>query len=624
MIYYLYESIGIQIMPIIYYMDFSRYWQPGIFMNRLILSAVLILSTTLVFGEVASPAAPAKEFSPAMKAVMSGESSTEYLQSLASISNTVDDIYSGLYEKLRAGKKIKIFMDPVHGKVKTSSGAMEWQGNLSWRKSTTGAPEEVYSIPLARLIYRKFIDSGHFDVVSTPDYMEVLKGNSDSYNDITFDETVDFAKKAGAFMIIAEHLNNISPINKADGAINLHGVHLTCTEQRKPLLSYVGGIYRGYFTYFNIFDITGTSRAIGEGFRTSMLDLGHEPNGWDNGVVADGTFSIYINFPIATIYESGFISNPDEEKLLKDETYQETIVESQYEGILSAIQRVFGVDLSSSRASKERDEDPLCIELIKLSRVAVYYTQIGEFKKAVAAINTLEKFAANSKYKNNAAQYSNLKSRLLTVDSYRKTGAAYLKKKNYSKAYIAYQNAVRIMGYNGLFNSIRETIYAENNIAARQLGKRSIYYSYPMVGQYDVNPPLMAAYQTQVENHSLYTPYLITIAEGQSLEEAVDLSIAPRDSQREQIVKAMKYSTISKAVYTKVYSKKSKKYVYQKSIVKMKPEFTPGLYIVSFDKQLGLKSVTRTNSVPFDPNRYQNQQYFKNSSLADRKKEKAL
>jgi N-acetylmuramoyl-L-alanine amidase len=593
-------------------------------MNRLILSTVLLLSTTFAFADDTSPASSLKEFSPAMKAVMCGESSTERLSSLEAISDTVDDIYSGLYEKVRSGKKIRIFMDPVHGKVKTNSGVMEWQGNLSWRKSTTGAPEEFYSIPLSRLIYRKFIDSGHFDVVSTPDYMEVLKGNSDSYADITFDETVDLAKKAGAFMIIAEHLNNISPVNKAEGAINLHGIHLTCTEQRKPLLAFVGGIYRGYFTYFNIFDVTGTSRAIGEGFRTGMLDLGHEPNGWDNGVVPDGTFSIYINFPIATIYESGFISNPDEEKLLKDETYQETIVESQYDGIVSAIERVFGVNLSSSRASKERDEDPLCTDLIKLSRIVVYYTQIGEFQKAVSAITVMEKFAENSKYKSNVSQYSNLKARLYNVDSYRKTGAAYLKKKNYGKAYRAYQNAIRIMGYNGLFNSIRETMYAEHNIAARQIGRRSVYYSYPMVGQYDVNPPLMSAYRSQVENHSLYTPYLITIAEGQSLEEAVDLSIAPRDSQRDQIVKALKYSTISKAVYTKVYSKKSKKYVYQKSIVKTKPEFTAGLYIVSFDKKLGLKSVTRTNSVPFDPNRYQNQQYFKNSSLAERKKEKAL
>jgi N-acetylmuramoyl-L-alanine amidase len=556
--------------------------------------------------------------------ILSAEKDSAKAADIAAISERMDRIYANLYNKLIGGKKIRIFMDPVHGKVKTPDGGYDWQGSLTWRKSTTGNPEELYSIPITRLFYKKLIDNGHFEVASTDDYLEMMKGKTDSYLDISFDDTYRFADKSDSFLIISEHLNNVSPVNKADGFVNLNGIHLTCTERRTPLLSYINGIYHGYLTFNNQYDATGVSYFIAEGFREKMKELGHEPNAWEHGIVPYGTFTHFVNFPIAVIYESGFISNPEEEKLLRDETYQETIAECQFEGMLSAIEKGFGVDVSGSTPVKKSETDPLLIDIIKIERIICYYVQRGDFRKALDCIGYFEKTCAGTKYAKMTATYTAQKGRITDVMNARAAGNAYLKKKKYSQAYKSFQKAVRTMGYHGLFNEIREIIYAESNIAARALGKREIHYYYPTMMQQEVYPADLSHLRANIETHPIGTPYLITINDGQSLEDAVDSSIAPSNDQRAKIISALKNGTVNRSIYKKVYSSKSKKYVYRRTTVKTRPEFFPGIYIVSFDGKLGLKNVTRTNSVPFDPMRYQNQLFFKNSCLAERVKEKAL
>ncbi|HNX60831.1 MAG TPA: N-acetylmuramoyl-L-alanine amidase, partial [Spirochaetota bacterium] len=280
--------------------------------------------------------------------IISSEKDETLKNNLIEIASSVQDTYSDLFNKLSTGGKIRIFIDPAHGKVRNND-SMEWQGALTWRKSTTGVPEELYSIPLARKFYKLASENPFIEIVSFPDYMDMLTGKSETYNDVSFDDSVDEALKSGSFLIISEHLNNISPISKADGFVNIPGLHVTCNQWRTPFLSYVSGVYRGYFTYYNMYDITGSSRAIGEEFRNNMTRKGHIPNSWDNGVVGDDRFSLYVNFPISVIFESGFISNPVEEQLLKDDRFQNDIVESQYSAILSTIRSSFGVDISGTR-----------------------------------------------------------------------------------------------------------------------------------------------------------------------------------------------------------------------------------------------------------------------------------
>jgi len=184
-------------------------------------------------------------------------------------------------------------------------------------------------------------------------------------------------------------------------------------------------------------------------------------------------------------------------------------------------------------------------------------------------------------------------------------------------------NAIQTMAYHPLFNNIRKTTYSAYNSAARKIGKHEIRYEYDLA-HFEVFPPDLDSYRTQIENHSLFTPYLLTISDGQSIDNAIDCSIAPNDGLRFKVASAIKKSYMSKAVYVKQYSKKAKRYVYQKQTVRVKSDFTPGLYVIYFDKNLGLKNISRVSSVVFDSRKYQNQLYFKNSCLAEKSKEKAL
>ncbi|HEY1406044.1 MAG TPA: N-acetylmuramoyl-L-alanine amidase, partial [Spirochaetota bacterium] len=312
-------------------------------MKRITLFALLLLISMIHLARGAE--SDGISLSDTVNSVITRESDESLRNEMIELAGDIQKTYGDLYEHVSSGQKIKIFIDPAHGKV-NNNGVIEWQGALTWRKSTTGVPEELYSIPIARKIYKAFSNSPYFEIVSFPDYMAMLRGESDTYNDVTFDESVKGAKDAGALLIISEHLNNISPISKADGFVNLRGLHITCNQWRTPFLSYVSGVYRGYYTYYSIYDITGSSKKIGEDFRDNMLLKGHTPNGWDNGVVADDRFSLYINYPISVIYESAFISNPVEEEMLRTESFQNDIVRSQYDGILSTIRSTFGVDLT--------------------------------------------------------------------------------------------------------------------------------------------------------------------------------------------------------------------------------------------------------------------------------------
>jgi N-acetylmuramoyl-L-alanine amidase len=561
-------------------------------------------------------------FSGPVENIISSENDPSTREILIETAKTLTAIYGNLYENCLQGKKVKIFMDPAHGMV-FYHGSMQWQAALTWRKSTTGEPEEVYSIPLARGLYRIMSENPHFEIISSPNYLEMLQSKIDTYNDMTFDESVAGARAANAFMIISEHLNNIAPISKADGFVNIRGLHITCDWERNPHLSYISSIYRGYFTYYSIFDTTGMSRRIGEGFRDNMIAGGFTPNAWGNGVVGDDRFSTYINYPISIIYESAFISNPIEESLLRNKNHQDLIVQSQYKGIIDAIKNTFGVDLSTDKPIKLFDQDPYLLDSIILNRFVLYYTQNMKYAKALKTIHALENLSAPTKFRENSVAYSNLKDKIVHVLRYDNTAKIYAANGKLINAMKSYRAAIKIMGRHPLFNGAREITYDLHNKCAEKVGARKIFYD-NTIKRSDVFPPDMASFRTGIESHSLGTPYIVTITEGQELDDAIDLSIAPGDDIKNRIRNSVRNSYITKIMYKKSYSQKKKRYIYTRTWAKIRPDFSPGLYIIQFNKNFSLKKVEKVSNVLFDPNRYQNQQFFKNSCLAEKTKEKSL
>jgi N-acetylmuramoyl-L-alanine amidase len=554
--------------------------------------------------------------------IMEHETDDKTRSDLDNIRTYISDVYGNLFEKVNSGKKIRIYMDPAHGKV-LYNGAYEWQGALTWRKSTTGEAEEVYSIPISRKFYKLFTANPHFEIVSEPSFMEMLKGESDSYVDVTFDESVRLAREAGALLIVSEHLNNISPISKADGFVNLQGLHITCDEWRTPFISYVTGIYRGYYSFYSVYDISGFSHLVSEGFRDNMVENGLKPNGWGNGIVPDDRFSLYINFPSSLIFESGFISNPEEEKKLKEEHYQDMIAQSQYDSILASFKKIYGVDLSGKKAKLISEQDPQLENYITLTRFFTYYVQKGQFTKAYSMICAMEQYCAGKNSPSNVWAYSKYKRKLISLNRMSTAAQRYYAKGSYAKSCNIYLLMIKMMGYDPLYNNILGATYDKFNLAARKIGKHEINYAY-RVPHFNVSPPSLDALLHEAESHSINKPYILTISEGQSIEDAIDLSISPRTEIRGQIIDGIKNGYTYKRSTRKIYSKKYKRYVQSKVLTKEKIDFTPGVYIVSLNNNFTVRSASRTMSVPFSPNRYQNQQFFKNSYLAEKSKEKSL
>ncbi|MGL4369589.1 MAG: hypothetical protein ACRCUT_07950, partial [Spirochaetota bacterium] len=103
--------------------------------------------------------------------ILKNETSSQRIKELAAIIDSADEIYASPYDSCRKGKKIVIFIDPAHGMVQNGADR-EWQGALTWRKSTTGVPEELYSIPICRKFYRLLSENPNFEIASTPDFME--------------------------------------------------------------------------------------------------------------------------------------------------------------------------------------------------------------------------------------------------------------------------------------------------------------------------------------------------------------------------------------------------------------------------------------------------------------------
>ncbi|HPV40802.1 MAG TPA: N-acetylmuramoyl-L-alanine amidase [Spirochaetota bacterium] len=550
--------------------------------------------------------------------ILNSEKNAAHREKINEIVNRIDNTYGRLYENLQQGKKIVIFFDPAHGKLPNGM----WQGGDATRRtSCTGLPEEYYSILLSRKMYELLSRNRHIEVKTTDDYMAVLKGNSDTYNDISFTRTVELAEKAGAFIIISEHLNNISVLYKADGRVNLPGIHVTRNGNGWKVLQVVRDTYDGFLTLYNRVDASGFCPNYAQRLKKMHIAKGLKPNSWNFGAVGDTRFSYFIDFPMSVIYESGFVSNPDEEKKLRDPEYISMIVENQYNALIEQIKETFSVDISGSTVQKTGETSPERIELLKLARLAIYYIQAVDSGKAIRVIREMEKKYSGTRYADNTAFFSSVKMNLVNSSRYYQLAAKYKRQKKNKLARKHFWMARRYLLRAPFFAKMREHYRTEFDAA-----------KFPSEGK---SKPASAIEISPVKNYS-FSPYIakspmqrsiiFPIERNQSIEKAIELALSPDPETMKKLVKSFRNAHNISKVKTIDYITKNKK---KKRVVRWKEiahnvKFAAGIYIVRLDKNCNVVSAQYVNSVALNPNMYQNQQYLKNSYFANETRERSL
>ncbi len=569
-----------------------------------VIITLLLIPFQLLSEEVTNPAGGIKHTQRIMSVIEKEKDENDRARILE-IADEIDTIYNNLYEKLTNKGKIVIFIDPAHGKLPNG----EWQGAVTQRISTTGKPEEYYSIQLSRKLYSIFAANPYIEIQSTDDFMSVLKGNSDSYKNIPFSKTVELAKKNRAFIIISEHLNNVAVLYKASGLVNMPGIHITYDNFNRKVLQFVRGSYSGFLTLYNEFDPIGFSKKYAYDLKDNLQKFGFKPNSWDFGAVGDDRFSYFTDFPISVIFESGFISNPDDEKMLNDPVQQEIIAAAQYNSLLHTIKDVFGIDISSPQPVKVNELHPDTIDALKLSRIAVYYLGKCNTSRASSVIRLMEKELRKSKLKNYISYYSYVRNKVERADNFYNKGVVSIQKKSRRQAQNYFRLARRIVGYTPLFEGYK----TKYGLIIRQNSE-----NLPLTVTAKPAQPIITTPKAE-----LFTKIILPVEENQTLEEALYIALEPDPETLEKLVKSVKNTRIIAWKKKQRYSGKNHMASFWRKTVQG-ISFKNGIYILQLNKNLKVMNAQYVNSVHLNPSMYQNQQLMKNSHFAFNEKEKSL
>ncbi|MCL1834337.1 MAG: hypothetical protein FWG49_07535, partial [Leptospirales bacterium] len=220
---------------------------------------------------------------PSINKIIEMQDNKNTFNDVADIINYIDGIYGSLYDSLENGGKITIYFGPAHGR----DGAGQWRGITTNRIGTTGLPEEYYSMLYSRKLYNLFKENPFLNIVASDEYRDVLEGKSDSYHYMSFRDVMKNAKAAGSFMVIEMHMNNVSILSKADGLVNMPGIHMARDERGRKLLINIVGSYSGFLTLYNKYDAGGFSKQYAVNIRDNLISKGYKANGWEYGAVAD-------------------------------------------------------------------------------------------------------------------------------------------------------------------------------------------------------------------------------------------------------------------------------------------------------------------------------------------------
>jgi len=454
---------------------------------------------------------------PAIDRILNMQNNKDTFNDLADIINYIDEIYGGLYDSLEKGGKITIYFGPAHGKDRTG----QWVGITTNRVDTTGLPEEYYSIQYSRKLYKLLNGNPFINIATSDEYREVLEGRSDSYRQMKFKEETANAKNAGAFMLIEMHMNNVAISNKADGLVNMPGIHMARDKQGRKLLTHIKGSYSGFLTLYNKYDTSGFSKQYAVNIRDNLVAKGYRANGWEYGAVGDDRFTYYLLFPVSVIYECGFISHPDEDKKLLDEDYMNGMVLSQYEMLLKTFNDVYGIDISNNKFSGKKKDFNSNVELLKLARLTLYFIKTGDTKSANAAVNAMNTLYLNPKTKDSIQYYNSIMNTINRAEKHYASGIAHRNKKRLSKARTSFIQGKTTL--NSLNNN--HDLYS----AYRNKYDKAIHGNIKAATQTDIaKAQVIPAPSTKssgtsvlVKSSPVTKPFIMALREGENIESAI-------------------------------------------------------------------------------------------------------
>ncbi len=551
-----------------------------------------ILIILICFIWIHAPVFSFAEQSDIITAIINEEQNKEYSDALRQMLQFIDNLYDNLQSRVKNGEKIVIFFDPAHG----IDDDGKWEGEKTGRLSCTGLPEEYYSLAISRQLYNLLKKNPYIQVVSTQDYIDALEGKADTYNNITFRETVELAKNAKAVLVISEHLNNTASIFKAYGLANVKGIHITYSNG-KAYLTHIREEHKGFLTLYNKFDASGFSYRVASKVKEKLLKYNLHVNSWNYGTVADDRFTYFVNYPISVIFESGFISNPADEKILNNSEYQKLIAQSHYDAILETIALTFGIDISGFWGPNIIDtvNPSRNLLLLKLSRIACYYISHSDTLKGVQVLSLLLKECDPAK---DAPIIENIQDMKYRIERSKKlyTKAIALKKKGKVKrARYTMRKAISLISRSPVFYELRKAYRAEYKGLKEVIEQKSTVPRFPAPNSM-VNPL----------SSDITMPVLVVIEKNMTPREALFNAL--------QCDGAMLKKISNQFVQTKI--KVGKK--------RFEKPTREGIYIVQLTAKGNVKSVKRVAIAKLDPFKYQNQMYLKNSYCAPKEKNKSL
>ncbi len=523
--------------------------------------------------------------------ILNREQSKERADEIIQIAGFIDELYSNLPQRIKNGQKLVLFFDPAHG----IDDDGKWEGEKTGRLSCTGLPEEFYSIAISRKLYTLLKKNPYIQVASTKDYIDALEGNSDSYNNITFKETVELARNARAALVISEHLNNTASLFKAYGLVNVKGIHVTYSNNT-AYLTHIKEEHKGFLTLYNKFDTSGFSYKLASAVKGKLVANGLRVNSWNFGTVADDRFSYFVNYPISVIFESGFISNPDDETMLRNPDYQQLIAKSHYESILETIATTFGVDLSGFWGPRIIDTDfQKNLTLLKLSRIACNYISKNDTSKGLYVLQILLNQCDPEKDTAVIENITDMKYRIERSQTLY-TKALQLKKKGQiRKAKISMQKAISLISRSPVFYEMRKAYRTEYGVLKETSPQKDYALQHPIPAK-GVNP----------SPSSITTPVLIVLKNDITVSEAIYNALRCDDAMLKKLTQQFASSKI----------KAGKK--------RFENPTKEGIYIVQLTPKGNIKSVKRVTIVKLNPYKYQNQMYLKNSYCVSKEKSKSL
>ncbi len=553
--------------------------------------------------------------SRAIEKIIEIQDNKNVCKDIAEIVNYIDDVYGNLYSSLENGGKITLYFGPAHGKDDTE----RWRGITTNRVGVTGLPEEHYSRLYARKLYNLLKQNPFINIAASDEYLQVLEGKTDSYHYMKFKDVMNNAKNSGAFMVMEMHMNNVSIFSKADGLVNMPGIHMARDSSGRKLLINITGTFSGFLTLYNKYDACGFSRQYALNIRDSLVSKGYKANGWDYGAVADDRFTYYLNFPVSVIYECGFISHPVEEKKLIDPEYMDGMVKAQYEMLLKTFYDLYGIDISKKEFRGKRKDFKDDIEILKLARLVIYFIQNANTESANLAVKFMKNLYYNSHTKDSVNYYASIISTINHAESYYTKGIKFKNKNKFNKARTCFVNAKESLNRNEMYSA-----YKDKYNTAIYGNKKNRSSSSDTPGNDRISDKKPGETAIQVKPSSITKPFILSVSNGEDLNNAILESLEPDAAKLKIISDSLKnYKTVTK-ISKRYYSSKKRKYITSSENKYRDYEFKSGIFLVELDKNMKVVKARKVSSVYLDPNKYQNQQYLKNSYFTQIEQQKNI